>query len=322
MANETSRNIRLGVFVTLGTALLVTSLYMIGSNQNLFGSTFRISVKFYNVNGLIKGNNVRFAGINVGTVEKVEILNDSVVNVVMVIEKDIQPFIKKNSIANVGTDGLMGNKLVNINSVKEPAPGVEEGDNIHSNRPIEQDEMLRTLNETNENMKSITSNLKSITERISSKNSLWSLLMDTIVADNVKTTIVNIKAASNSTALLTGNLKNIVGNIENGKGTLGALITDTVLSGKINQTVINFKKFSDTSAIITGNLSKIISQIERGKGTVGILLKDTMFIHNLNRTVESINKSSVTATEDLEALKHSFILRRYFKKQQKENKNK
>ena len=320
MGNETSRNIRLGVFVVVGTILLIASLYLIGNKQNLFGSTFRISAKFYNVSGLMAGNNVRFAGIDVGTVERVEIINDSSVNVVMIIEKDIQPFIKKNAIAGVGTDGLMGNKLVNINSVKIISKSVEEGDVLQSLRPIEQDEMVRTLNETNENMKAITSNLRTITDRINSKNTLWSILMDTIVAENVKSAIVSIKIAGNSTAILTGNLKNISEDIKNGKGSLGALITDTTLSGKINQMIVKLEKVSDTAAYITGDFSKISKRLEQGQGSVGVLLRDTSFVHNLNTSVNNINKGTVILNEDLEALRHSWPFRKYFRKKEKEKK--
>ena len=97
MGAENLRYVRLGVFIIAGTALLVTALYLIGNKQNLFGSTFRVSAQFHDVNGLMKGNNVRFGGIDVGTVESVEIITDTSVNVVMVIEDDIQQFIKKNA---------------------------------------------------------------------------------------------------------------------------------------------------------------------------------------------------------------------------------
>lgn len=317
MSKDAVKNIRLGIFVVAGTAFLISALYIIGNKQNLFGNTFRISAKFYNVSGLMSGNNVRFAGIDVGTVESVEIVNDSSVNVIMVIEKDIQPFIKKNAIASVGTDGLMGNRLVNINSTGNHATSVEEGDVLESLRPIEQDEMVRTLNETNENMKAITSNLRTITDRINSKNTLWSILMDTVVAENVKSAIVNIKIASNSSAVLTGNLKNISEDIKNGKGSLGALITDTTLSGKINQVVIKLNSVSDSIAYITGDFSKIASRLEKGNGSIGVLLKDTSFVHNLNTSVNNINKSSVILNEDLEALRHSWPFKKYFRKKEK-----
>src|SRR4051812_7579627 len=150
MAANTKRNIRLGIFVIAGTVLLIAALYLIGSKQNLFGNSFRLQARFYNVGGLMQGNNVRFAGIDVGTVEWVRIENDTVVLVSMLLDKDVQKFIRKNAVATVGTDGLMGNKLVNINSGGDLAPQVENGDEIRSRRPVEMDEMVRTLDVTNE----------------------------------------------------------------------------------------------------------------------------------------------------------------------------
>lgn len=102
-----------------GTAFLIAVLYLIGAKRSLFSDTFKISAEFYNVNGLMSGNNVRFSGINVGTVESVNIVSDSSVLVVMLIEDKVKSYIKKNSVATVGTDGLMGNKLININAAKD-----------------------------------------------------------------------------------------------------------------------------------------------------------------------------------------------------------
>lgn len=317
MAAQDSKNIRLGIFVIIGTALLIGALYIIGSKQNLFGSTFKISASFNNVNGLMKGNNVRFAGINIGTVESVEISTDSSVNVVMIIENNAQEHIKKNSLASIGTDGLMGNKLVNINSVNGPSASIEENDVLHSLKPVEMDQMVRTLDVTNENIKVISSNLRNITDKINSKNSLWSLLMDTVVADNVKSSIVNIKLMSNQGLYITGDLKSITEGIKKGKGSLGALITDTLISTKIRQTVVKLEMLSDTAAILTGDIAHIAKKLKGGQGTIGVLLNDTTLIHNLNTSVKSINKGAITFNEDMEALKHSWPFKKYFKKQSK-----
>ena len=199
MAQETSKNIRVGIFVLAGTVLLIFSLYLIGAKQNLFGSTFELKSQFKNVNGLMPGNNVRFTGIDIGTVKSVEIINDSTVSITMMIENKVQNFIKKNATAMVGTDGLMGNKLINISSSNESSPSVEDGDFLASKAPLGTDDMMRTLNVTNENVKDITVDLKNIVHRLSSPNTLWSILMDTIVAENVKQAIVNIKITKNKT---------------------------------------------------------------------------------------------------------------------------
>jgi phospholipid/cholesterol/gamma-HCH transport system substrate-binding protein len=167
---EISKNIKVGVFVLAGTGLLIIALYLIGDRQNFFGATFELQAKFKNINGLMPGNNVRYTGIDVGTVKKVEIIDDSTVQVIMVIEEKVQVFIKKNATANVGTDGLMGNKLINITSSDELAQSVEDGDIILSTNPIGTDAMMRTLDKSNNNIKDITEDIKKIASKLNKPN--------------------------------------------------------------------------------------------------------------------------------------------------------
>lgn len=322
MAKENSKNIRLGLFVLVGVGLLIFALYLIGAKQNLFGSTFRLKAQFHNVNGLMRGNNVRFTGIDIGTVESVEIINDSTVNVEMIIEDKVQQFIKKNSIAIVGTDGLMGNKLVNINTSPEDSPAVEDGDMLQTRSPIGTDEMMRTLNITNENVKDITNDLKQIVQKLNRPNTLWSILMDSVVADNLKQAVVNIKITGENAAVITGDLSRIVKDVKAGKGTIGALITDTTFSTQLHQSVVNIKLISDSLALVTGDLHYITSNVKNGKGAVGTLLMDTTFVGNLNKSMENIKSGTKGFDEDMEALKHNILLRRYFKKKAKEENKK
>src|SRR5690606_32869164 len=121
MKTKATDNVKLGLFVVAGLVFLITTLYMIGRNRNLFGTTFTIKASMNSVNGLTRGNNVRFKGIDVGTVKDIEIAGDSAVLVVMIIDEKIRPYIKQNSIASIGTDGLMGSKLININSRPGPS---------------------------------------------------------------------------------------------------------------------------------------------------------------------------------------------------------
>ena len=320
MSQETSKNIRVGAFVMVGTLLLIVSLYFIGIKQNLFGSTFKLTSQFKNVNGLMPGNNVRFTGIDVGTVKSVEILNDSTVNVTMIIENKVQAFIKKNAMAMVGTDGLMGNKLINIIPSNESAVSVEDGDILASKNPLGTDDMMRTLNITNENVKDITVDLKNIVNKLNSPNTLWSILMDTIVADNVKQAIVNIKVTGERTAIITGDLSRIVKHIKDGKGTIGALIADTSFAIKLNQSIINIKLITDSLALVTGDMHYISSKIKKGEGAIGTVLMDTTFVNNLNESMRNIKNGTKSFDEDMEAVKHNILLRNYFKKKEKEAK--
>lgn len=302
-----------------GTIFLVASLYMIGNKRNLFSNTFRVQAEFHDVNGLMPGNNVRFSGIDVGTVEHVEILNGNTVTVTMIIEDRYKKVIRKNAIASIGTDGLMGNKLVNINAVDESAPLISDGDVLTALQPIDSDEMVRTLGQTNENMKVITDNLKTITAKINNSNSLWNFLSDTLVADDVRKTIVNIRLTSQNSAILAGDLSSITHSIRYGNGVIGMLITDTTVSGQVKQSLVTIQAASDRLAVVSGDLSAISAQVRSGEGTIGTLVMDTAFVQHLDQSVINLQSGTAGFNENMEALKHSFLLRAYFRKQAKNN---
>jgi phospholipid/cholesterol/gamma-HCH transport system substrate-binding protein len=319
MEKEVSRNIRVGIVLIITTVILISALYIIGDKRNIFGSTFRVSAMFYNVNGLMPGNNVRLSGINVGTVESVEIINDSVVSVSMLIENKVSTYITTSAVASIGTDGLMGNKLVNINSSNKPGRPMKDGDVLQTLAPFETDEMIRTLNTTNENIKYITTDLKKITQKINSPNTLWSLLMDTVVAENVKTAIVNIKVAGDRAATATGDLKSIISNVKEGKGSIGSLLNDTSFSGKLDYSMTSIKQIADKMTQVSENLETVSNKLKNGDGVIGTLLTDTSLTNNLSKSLENLKDGTAGFNENMEALKHNILLRRYFKKKNSKN---
>lgn len=318
MAKETSKNIRVGIVVLLGTLFLIAALYFIGDKQNLFGSKIRIKANFHDVNGLRSGNNVRFGGIDIGTVESIDIINDTMITVVMMIESEAKAFIKKNAVATIGTDGLMGNKLVNIKANKVPSSEIQEGDFLNVRDAIETDEVLRTLTGTNEDVSAIAKNLRSITDKLNSPNTLWNLLSDPAIAENVKHAIVQIKLTTNRTATITGDLSQLVSDTKSGKGTIGSLLTDESLSSSLRQSIVNIELVSDSLAYVTGDLRNVSQRIKNGDGAIGTILMDTSFVNKLNQSMESVRSGTKSFDESMEALKHNFLLRRYFKKKNKQ----
>ncbi|MCX6295550.1 MAG: hypothetical protein NTX97_05710, partial [Bacteroidetes bacterium] len=174
------------------------------------------------------------------------------------------------------------------------------------------------LNATNDNLKYITTDLKNITKKINSPNTLWSILMDTVVAENVKQAIVNIKITGNRTAIITGDLSNIIKEVKSGRGTVGALLTDTLFSNKFNQTIVDIKLITDSMALISGDLRNVTQRIKKGEGAIGTILMDTTFVNNLNKSMENIKSGTAGFDDNMEALKHNILLRKYFKKKEKE----
>ncbi|MEO6901872.1 MAG: MlaD family protein [Bacteroidia bacterium] len=197
MKKKTGSSVKLGIFVTAAVLVFIFAIYFIGQKQRLFSDVFRINAIFKNVNGLQVGNNIRFSGINVGTVENINIISDTSVKVDMIIDKDVQKFIKKDAQATIGSEGLMGNKIINIASGSLNAAEIKNQDHILTNEAVNFDEILYKLNATAENATYITSDLAVITNSIrSGKGTIGRLFMDTTLADNLNQTLINLKGGT------------------------------------------------------------------------------------------------------------------------------
>jgi len=215
--------IRLGLFILIGLSLFVLAIFIIGKQRNLFNPVFKITSTFYNVSGLQVGNNVRLFGINVGTVDQISIINDSTVRVDMLIRTDVNRFIKKDSEIAIGSEGLIGDRLLIITQGSSDAEIVGDGDNLISEEPVETDAIMASLRVT-------------------------------------------------------------AGNAE----------------------------------IISQELAEIMVKINSGKGTLGRLIQDSTISANFNQTMVNLNKSSKGLNENMEAVKHNFLLKGYFNKKKKE----
>lgn len=187
-------NVKLGAFIAIGLLLLLLAIYLIGKKQQLFNSTFTISAIFKDINGLQVGSNVRFAGINVGVVENITIIADTAVQIDLFINTSIKKFIKKDAKAIIGTDGLMGNKIVTLLAGSAKAKEIQDNNFILAVVPVSIDEIIINLDVAVKNAGSITENLAIITESIAEgKGTVGKLFMDSVMAQELEQTIINIK---------------------------------------------------------------------------------------------------------------------------------
>lgn len=194
MKKQQGNNLRLGIFTTISILLLLAGIYFVGQRQQLFSSTFHVSGIFRDINGLQVGNNVRFSGINVGVVENIEQITDSTVRVNMEINERTRKFIKKNAKAIIGSDGLMGNKIMLIVPGQYGQPAVADDDVLQTMQPVGMDEILVKIKETSDNASAITSDLAIIISNIrQGKGTIGKIMMDSSFAKNIDKTIVNIK---------------------------------------------------------------------------------------------------------------------------------
>ena len=315
-------NFKLGIFALGGLLFLVLLLYMIGKNRNLFGDTYILKARFENVQGLVAGNNVRFSGIQAGTVKKLNILNDTVIEVTMIIEKKMLNIIRKNAVVSIGTDGLVGNKVVNITPSGQPGPFAKEDDILASRKAVATDEMLQTLYKTNLDVAIIAADLKTTVQRINSSSALWALLNDKSIPADLKMSLTNIRLATGKAGRMVDNLDAIVTDVKNGKGSVGTLLKDTSFAKNLNEAVLKIKSVGDEADALAVEIKKLVTGIQHdvnsGRGPVNSLLRDSMMVIKLNASLDNIQKGTDGFNQNMEALKHNFLLRGYFRKLEKQ----
>lgn len=325
MANQSENNIKLGAFVLAGLLALIFALYMIGQNRSLFGSNFEVRARFTNVNGLIAGNNVLFSGIQAGTVKDIKILNDTSLEVIMRIDNKIKPFIRKNALASIGTQGLMGDKVINILPGKGVQPLIEENDLIETRKISNTDEILETLSKTSNNIADISESLKNTVSQLN-KSAAWSLINNKALKNNIESTLKNLEQTSANTSEMTRGLDDLVLRIKHGKGNLGLLMKDTALAYNLSEAISKIRQASDNANQVTVQMNKMLNDmtgdLHRGKGIVKLLLNDSVTAKNLSLSMENIRKGTDGFNQNMEALKHNFLLRGYFKNLEKQKQKK
>lgn len=189
--------VRLGLFIAGGLAIFVIAIFIIGKQENLFDPVFKLSTTFYNVSGLEVGSNIRFSGINVGTVDNIDIINDTTVRVDMLIKKSVQQFIKNDCVAGIGSAGIIGDRILIISQGSFDAPLIIEGEYIESKEPVETEAIMGSMKITADNAAIISSQLAEIMINMNGgKGTLGRLIQDSSIAENIDRTIINLRKSS------------------------------------------------------------------------------------------------------------------------------
>lgn len=197
MDKKSGASWKLGMFVIIGLVAFTLAIYFVGKQKNMFGSTFRLNSNFKNVSGLEVGNNVLFSGINIGTVSEIQLITDTSVVVRLLIQKDVQKFIKSDAVASIGSDGLMGDKVLTISPGTNSKNSVKDNANIKSIQAIEMDEIMRSIKVSMDNASIITNELAEFTYKMNNGNgALSKLITDEKFANSLTKTLTNLQTGS------------------------------------------------------------------------------------------------------------------------------
>lgn len=315
---EIAQQIKVGAFVLGGLALFLVSVFYVGAENNIFTRTFDISAVFKNVEGLKEGDNVWFSGVKVGTVTDVRIMSPGKVVVRLALKNNQHEFISKDATASVGSDGLVGNKIVVIRPGTAGKGVVEDGDTINTLSPADTQELINIAKDVGENTRSLTSDLQLIAKRVNDGQGIvGELFKDGALAKDLREAVASLKRTGDNSAQVSAQLNTLLAELRTGDGLLPTLISDTSYADTFTQALQNVKQVSANAEVVAQNLGSLAQKMNNENNALNVLLADSAFAMKLQKTMVNAEQASVKLDQNMEALKHNFLLRGYFRKQEK-----
>lgn len=314
-ATENKRSVILGIFVLLGIIIFIAGIFTLAGQQKRFVKSIELTAIFDDVAGLKVGNNVWFSGVKVGTVKKIDFYGNSQVRIRMSVEEEAQKYIHKNAMAQISSEGFIGNRIIVIEGGSANLPIVENGDNIRVKSSVGTDKMLADLQVNNRNLMDITANLKVITAGIAKgEGTIGALMTDSVMALNLRQTMAGLRDASGNINQTAASLSRFSSKLNTKGGLVDELLTDTTVFRDLKNSMTEIQKLSVSASSLSANLDNAGKKLNQTDNPVGVLLNDQQSAESLKRTLKNLETSSQKLDENLKALQHNFLLRRYFKK--------
>ncbi|HEX8677936.1 MAG TPA: MlaD family protein [Segetibacter sp.] len=321
-STKNSRAVIVGIFTLIGIAILVIFILTLGGQRKTFQKSIVVRAVFDDINGLQKGNNIWFSGVKIGTVKKISFYGNSQVEVDMNIEENSKEYIRKNAKARISSEGLIGNRIIAIESGAAKSPPVENGDMIGVEKAFNPDEMMNTLQSNNKNLLEITNDFKMVSRGIAQGNgTAGRLLTDNRLIDDLQATLLLLKKTASNAQRITSSVADYASQLHR-KGTLAnELVTDTIVFSRLKATATQMQQVSATANSVVTNLSNTTKDLNTSLNNrntpVGMLLHDEDAAADIRVTLRNMQTASIKLNEDLEAVQHNFLLKRFFKKKAK-----
>ncbi len=317
---EIKERVKLGAFVAGGSVLFLIAVFFIGSASNFFNKTFVVSAIFKNVEGLKEGDKVWLSGVQIGVVKTVRIARVGEVVVSLSLREKQNEFIRKNASASIGSDGLIGNKIVVIQPGNSPVI-IQEADTLNAVSPADTQQLINIAKEVGENTRSITFDLKAISSKIKNgQGIIGELLNEGAFAKDLRQTVTSLKISGENIAKASSEISAVTEEMKHGRGLVPTLLSDTSYVSVFKKTISNVKKVSISAATISKSTESITTKMNDRNNSIGVLLADTAFAHRIQTIIKNSESASFKLDQDMEALKHNFLTRGYFRKQEKKEK--
>ncbi len=318
MATDNRKAITVGIFLSAGLLIFILGVFTLGGQQKSFEKNIHISAVFEDVSGLKKGNDVWFSGVKIGTISSIKFVGTSKVDVKMRIDQATQQYIHRNSGVRISSDGLIGNKIIVIDGGSPQAPTVQDNDVLQAEKIMSTDDIMKTLQQNNQNLLAITTDFKLLSKKIlEGKGTVGTLLADSLMGEQLRKSMTNLQAATASAAHLAVQLDKFSNKMNTKGGFADKVLTDTVTFSRIKGAVTQLQQAAANASVLTDNLNKASSKLNGTNSAIGVLLNDPKGATQVQTTLNYLQQSSVKLNDDLEAAQHNFLLKGFFKKRAK-----
>lgn len=291
---------KLGIFIFIGSALLVIGIFMLGNKEALFKPTFTVKAYFRNIEGLRNGAPVKLSGIDAGAVQDIKVVGDTVsmIEVKMRLLDEIRHFITVSTQAEIQTEGLVGNKFVSLRVGEGGDEPIKDGGTILAKEPVSFADIIEETQGIMGYTKEMTRNLADIISRINQgEGSIGKLFRDEALYNAATDLTISAGKSLNS---ITAELNIITQQYKS----LGVSVSSAVEN--INNVVMS--------------LDTLLSNTSQGKGVIGSLLVEgtsadsnlQTLIINLKEISEESKIAATSLSENMEALKHNWLFKSYF----------
>jgi phospholipid/cholesterol/gamma-HCH transport system substrate-binding protein len=313
MRKSKNRSLKLGLLVSVGLLLFILSIYYLGSKQNLFSSTITVQSTFTDVKGLVEGNKVRYAGINVGTVSNIKIISDSTILVEMDINEKVIEFIRKDAKVEIGQEGLMGNKIVYIHTGSAEAGSVEDNDKLESVKAFDVAEILEEAKKIIGDGRSVSENLLEMSEKMNNGDGDLAKLLN----ENSITTKLN--ESGDQLLSVAKNVDGITQKINQGQGDLGRLVNDTTITYHLALTISQLDSIASRTDSLTKELLIFGKELNNGNGLATRLVYDSIMAENADTAIAKMNSGIDDVVKTSQAVRESWILNLFSGRNKKKN---
>lgn len=335
MKMETTKKLIVGMFVGGCLLLFGLGLFLIGNSNQLFTKSFNVYAEFFKITGIQNGGKVRVAGMDAGTVTRIEVPTgpEGKFRIHFRIVEKLHPIVRQDSVATIQTDGLLGNKYLQIDAGSSNVELAMKDSQIQSKEPFDwgdlMDEMNGVVKQVNGIMAGVKDQLVStLTEIQATAKSANHLIKDATP---------NVKSILASADKISGNLQEIIDGVQQGQGTVGALFKDKELYASIKRSADKTERVVDNIRDTSASAMKIVNKVEesdivpevqrsiKNLQQITLQVKDAVdkfqsasgeggVGENLQRTLADAHEAMSDLSDNTEALKHNFLFRGFFKK--------